>query len=90
MVHLFSISKIEYYFPHPSKKLFIKLSTKPEEIEFYENFSYAASNLRFVRIVALYKKIINREKKYKVEGDIIGGRLMSIVYTIATMASLFT
>lgn len=86
MVHLFSISKIEYYFPHPSKKL----STEPEEIEFYENFSYAASNLRFVRIVALYKKIINREKKYKVEGDIIGGRLMSIVYTIATMASLFT
>lgn len=85
MVHLFSISKIEYYFPHPSKKLF----TEPEEIEFYENFSYAAS-LRFVRIVALYKKIINREKKYKVEGDIIGGRLMSIVYTIATMASLFT
>lgn len=84
MVHLFSISKIEYYFPHPSKKLF----TEPEEIEFYENFSYAAS-LRFVRIVALYKKIINREKKYKVEGD-IGGRLMSIVYTIATMASLFT
>lgn len=63
MVHLFSISKIEYYFPHPSKKLFIKLSTEPEEIEFYENFSY--SNLRFVRIVALYKKIINREKKYK-------------------------
>lgn len=58
MVHLFSISKIEYYFPHPSKKLFT------EEIEFYENFSYAAS-LRFVRIVALYKKIINREKKYK-------------------------
>lgn len=89
MVHLFSISKIEYYFPHPSKKLFIKLSTEQEEIEFYENFSYAAS-LRFVRIVALYKKIINREKKYKIEGDIIGGRLMSIVYTIATMASLFT
>lgn len=88
MVHLFSISKIEYYFPHPSKKLFIKLSTEPEEIEFYENFS--CSNLRFVRIVALYKKIINRKKKYKVEGDIIGGRLMSIVYTIATMASLFT
>lgn len=85
MVHLFSISKIEYYFPHPSKKLF----TESEEIEFYENFSYAAS-LRFVLIVALYKKIINREKKYKVEGDIIEGRLMSIVYTIATMASLFT
>lgn len=79
IVYLFLISKIKNTYKIKLQKLsFI-----------YENFSYAGNNLRFVRIVALYKEItLEGEEILIIQGDIIGARL-SIVYTISTTRPVY-